>query len=314
MSSVLIRIVAVCAAAMLTGALLLVAPARIVAAADPGGEAVIARIGSIEVSADELRGYIAALDSRDQAALARDPALLSQSVRQLLAGKLVLQQALAKKWDQQPAVVAQIESSRQNTIIETYLQSVAKAPDGYPTEVDLQSAYDANKTIFLQPRQYRLAQIFIAVTKGADKSAQDAAHKRLDEVQKKLRQKSTDFGAVAAADSDEQATAKRGGEIGWLAEQQITPALRTVVSGLAKGAVADPVRLEDGWHVVKLLDTKAAYTRPLSEVRDQLAEQLRRERSLVERRAYLAKLLQDNPPTINELALGKLVSQPNSQP
>ena len=298
---------------MLTGILVLVAPIRIVAAADPGGEVVIARIGSIEVSADELRGYIAALDPRDQAALAHDPALLSQSVRQLLAGKLVLQEALAKKWDQQPAVAAQIEHSRQDTIIETYLQSVAKAPDGYPTEADLQSTYDANKTIFLQPRQYRLAQIFVAVTKDADKSAQDAARKRLDEVQKKLKQRNTNFGTIAATDSDEQATAKRGGEIGWLAEQQITPELRNVVSGLAKGAVADPVRLDDGWHVVKLLDTKAAYTRPLSEVRDQLAEQLRRERAMVERRAYLAKLLQDNPPAIDELALGKLMSQPDAK-
>jgi parvulin-like peptidyl-prolyl isomerase len=297
-------------AAALFGCIAMVTISGIAFAADVGGE-VIARIGSIEIKSDELRGYIAALDPRDQVALAQNPALLSQSVRQLLAGKLVLQEALAKKWDQQPAIAAQIERVRQSTIVETYLQSVTKLPDGYPSDADLQSAYDANKTAFLQPRQFQLAQIFVAVAKDADKPTQDKARNKLDDIAKKLRQQGADFAAIAGTDSDDPASAKRGGEIGWVAEAQITPELRRSVIGLAKGAVADPLQLDDGWHIVKLLDTKAAYTRPLSEVRDQLADQLRRDRSTADRRAYLTKLLQDNPPAINELALGKIAGKPD---
>lgn len=279
------------------------------AEAGENGSEVIARIASIEVTASDLRDYIALLDPRDQAALARDPTLLSQSVRQLLASKLVLKEALARKWDQEPAVAQQLERVRQSAIVETYLQSVAKVPDGFPSDADLQNAYDANKTAFLQPRQFDIAHIFIAIDKNADKPAQDAARKRVDDIEKKLKQKGADFAAIAASDSDDQATAKRGGEIGWLAEAQINPDLRKQVMGLAKNGIADPIQLDDGWHIVKLIDTKAAYTRPLSEVRDQLAEQLRRERAEVERRNYLAKLLQANPPAINELALTKLLAK-----
>jgi peptidylprolyl isomerase len=282
------------------------------ARADSGGD-VIARIGAIEVKTDDIRAYVETLDPRDQAALARDPALLSQSVRQLLASKLVLKEALAKKWDQQPAVVAQLERLRQNAIVETYLQSVAKVPDGFPSDAELQNAYDANKTAFLQPRQFDIAHIFIAVAKDADKTTQDKARKRIDDLQKKLKQKGADFAAIATADSDDQTTAKRGGEIGWLTEAQIVPDLRKVVAGLAKDGITDPIQLDDGWHIVKLIDTKAAYTRPLSEVRGQLADQMRRERAIAERRAYLAKLLQDNPPAINELALTKILPKSDAK-
>ena len=72
-------------------------------AAVKGGE-VIARVGGNDVTAEELRAAVASLDARSQAAVARDPALLGQTVRAILANRLVLKEALSKKWDQQPAI------------------------------------------------------------------------------------------------------------------------------------------------------------------------------------------------------------------
>ena len=57
---------------------------------------------------------------------------------------------------------------------------------------------------------------------------------------------------------------------------------------------------------LKLIDTKAAYTRTLPEVRDQLSQQMRTERATMLRRAYLAELLKQHPPVLNELALSSL--------
>jgi len=79
------------------------------------------------------------------------------------------------------------------------------------------------------------------------------------------------------------------------------------VQGLAKNAVSEAVRLDDGWHIIKLIDTKASYTRTLPEVREQLVQQMRSERATVLRRAYLAELLKQNPPILNELALSNLL-------
>ncbi len=279
-----------------------------------GGE-VIARVGTSDVTADEIRAFVATLDDRQKAALVRDPTLLSQTVRAVLANRLVLKEARAKKWDEQPVVAAQLERVRSNTIVETYLHTVAAPPDGFPSEAEIKAVYDANATAFLVPRQFQLAQIVIVVAKDADKAAEDKARKKMDDLQKKLAQPGADFAALAKSESGESETAEKGGEIGWLTEAQLRPEIRSQIVGLTKGASTDPVRLDDGWHILKLLDTKASQTRPLVDVRDALVERMRGERTEANRRAYVAELFKQNPPVINELALSKLFeAAPTSAP
>jgi parvulin-like peptidyl-prolyl isomerase len=274
---------------------------------------VIARSGTLEVTAEDVRAFVASLDPREQAAVTNDSAMLSQAVRLYLANQILLKEALAKKWDKQPAVAEQLERLRQRAVADSYLGSVAVVPAGYPTDADLQSAYDANKTAFLMPRQFDIAQIFVAVAKGADQATQDKAKKKLDDITAKLKQKGADFGAIATTDSDDPESAKRHGEIAWLPEAQIATEIRGTVAGLTKGGISDPIRLDDGWHILELLDTKAAFTRPLADVRDQLVEKLRAQRAMAERRAYLEKLMQQNPPTINEIALSKVLTKAEPQ-
>ncbi|MGO4712930.1 peptidylprolyl isomerase [Bradyrhizobium sp. 2TAF24] len=260
---------------------------------------VVAKVGSTNVTADELRAYVAALGPREQTAFAKDPALLSQAVRMLLANRLVLQELQAKKWDQQPTVAAQLERVRENAMVELYLQSVSTPPANFPSEDELQKVYDANRAALLMPRQFQLAQIFIAAPKDADKATEDKAKQELDEALRKLKAPGADFMAVARTETDT-------GDLGWLAETQIRPEIRSQVMGLAKNAVSEPIRLDDGWHILKLVDTKASYTRTLPEVREQLVQQIRAERANLMRRAYLAELQKQHPPVLNELALSNL--------
>jgi peptidylprolyl isomerase len=118
------------------------------------------------------------------------------------------------------------------------------------------------------PRQFQLAQIFIAAPKDADKATEEKAKKSLDEILAKLKAPGADFAAIARAANE----SRDGGDLGWVGENQIRPEIKALVIGLAKNSVSEAVRLDDGWHVLKLLDTKAAYTRTLPEVRDQLVQ------------------------------------------
>ena len=268
-------------------------------------EDVVARVGNSELSSDEIRAYVANLGAREQAAVAQDPALLSQVVRALLANRLVLQEALAKKWDQQPNVAAQLERVRETALVELYLQSVSTPAANFPSEDELQKVYDANRNAFLVPRQFQLAQIFVAAGKDGDKAAENNAKKLVDDLQRKLKS-GTDFAALANENG-----AKNGGDLGWVAESQIRPEIRNQVMGLAKNTVSDPIRVDDGWHVLKLIDTKASYTRTLPEVRESLVQQIRNEQAALLRRAYLADVLKMTPPAINEIALSRVLSEAN---
>jgi parvulin-like peptidyl-prolyl isomerase len=290
---------------------LLICPAtRLHAADDSDANDVIARIGDSQVTAGELRTAIASLDPNTQAAAARDPQALSKLVRLILAQRLVLKEALEKKWDQNPTVVNALNQVRNNAIAQTYLQSVSTPPDTYPSDAEVQTTYDANKAQLLIPRQYDLAQVYIKDPKGSDDATNAKAQVKLETVRKALAKHDADFAAIARADSDEPQSASKGGEIGWLIETRIQPEIRSQLGSLDKGSVTAPVRLDDGWHFLKVLDVKEPYTPALDEIKPQLVQKMRAQRTQQNSQQYLAKLLQDNPVQINELALSKVLKQP----
>lgn len=283
--------------------------ALLLAATVSRADEVIARVGTEEIKAAQVRPYLENLGQQDRETLGKNPAALSQAVRTLILQQILFKEALAAGWDKTPEMAEQLERLRQGAIAETYLQSIAKVPEGYPSEAEVKTVYEAKKDSLQVPKQIRLAQIYIAIPKDAPKEAQDKARVRIDEISKSV--KNGDFAAVARDKSEERETAARGGEVGWLPEARIQPEIRTKVSSLSKGSVTEPVRLEDGWYVVKVLDINESHTATLDEVKDQLVKALRNERLRANREAYLAKLQQQNPVALDELGLAKLLQTKN---
>lgn len=269
---------------------------------------VIARVGEMEVKVQEIRPVLEGLEARERAAIEKDPALLNQLVRTLMVQRLVLKEAQTKNWEKQPEVAAKLERLRATTIAESYLKSVSGV-DYQPSEDELKRAYEAVKGSLQAPKQIQLAQVFIAVGKDADQAAKDKAKAEIDSVQKQVKAAGSDFAAIARAHSEESASAARGGEIGWLAEGQIQPEIRKKVEALKTGAVTDSILMDDGWHIVKVLDRKDARTLSLDEVKSQLTERLRAEHQRAQSQAYVARLVAENPVVINEIALSKALNE-----
>ncbi len=270
--------------------------------------AVIAKVGENEVKADDIKPFVEKLPLRDQLLLSKDTAAMNEFVRGIIIQQLVYKEALAKKWEQQPQIAAQLERVRQQAITQSYLQSVAAPPADYPSSAELQSAYDVlKKNNALQvPKQYHLAQIYIACPKGSDKETESKAQTRLDAAVKGV--KSGDFSEVAKSQSDDPNSSPRGGDLGFLAESQIQPEIRASIASSSKGGITDPIRLNDGWHVIKVLEVKDPYTASLDDIKGSLVNELRNQRAQVLAKAYLAKLLQQYPLTLNEIAISKLIN------
>jgi len=285
---------------LLTAALLATAITGFSAFAEDSAD-VIARVGDSEITAADVKPFLANLTPAQQDALAKDPSALNQFLRTLIVQRLLLKEATAAKWADQPDIVKALQQMRDNAIAQGYLASNAKVPTDYPTEADIQAAYDSNKNILIVPRQFRLAQIFIVAPKDSDK-----APAKLATVEKALKSSSPDFAKIATANSDEATSAAKGGEIGWVGEEQLQPDIRKVATTLKKGAVSSPLRLADGWHILKMLEIKEPYTAPLAEIHDQIAQRLREEKAKQLAQEYVAKLLQDNPVAINEIAVSQL--------
>jgi parvulin-like peptidyl-prolyl isomerase len=272
---------------------------------------VVGRVGASEVQVDDVRHFLSGLNNAQTEAVNRDPALLNQLVRSFLVQKIVLKEAMAKKWDQQPGVVAQLERVRESTLTDSYLQSRCNPPAEYPGEEDLKAAYEANRAALWVPRSFRLAQIFVSDPKDAgDKDDSAKAQKKLAELRNTLKSPGADFAALARLQSEERDSASRGGEIGWLVETQIQPEIRDRLPALALNAISEPLRLADGWHFIKVLDIREAHTPTLEQVRVRLTAEMRAEKLRMNTQEYLAKVLQQNPIAINELLLSKVLEGP----
>lgn len=261
--------------------------------------AVLGKVGDIEITGSEIREIVAGLEADQQTALAKDSAALGQFVRALLVQRLVLKQALDKKWDQEPAVIAKLVRARESALTESFLQNASLPDPGYPSETELTDAYEAAKSKLLIPRSYKLAQIYIAKDKT-----------KLDSVQKQLKAKNADFAAIARINSEEAASAAQGGEIGWLTEEQIQPEMREKLPKLTPGTVSEAISLKDGWHILKVLDLRESRTPTLDEIRDSFVTQLRTDRSRIKRQEYLAGLIKEHPLAINEIELTKAAAKP----
>ena len=288
-------------------------PAATPAAAGLKGAGVVARVGDLDVNLDEIKSALGNLDVRELAAVSRDPALLNQVVRSLLVQRLLYREALAKKWDQSEQAVARLERLRQSAVTESYLESVSQPPAGWPTDPEVQAAYEANQASWLVPRQYRLAQIYVALPEGGDQAAVTKAQGRIEAVKRKLDEKPGDFEVLAKAESGEKTSAAAGGEIGWLTEAQIQPDIREAAIKLAAGQVSAPIKRAQGWHIIKCLEIKESFTPSLADLKASLVEKMREEKVKANSQAYLAQLLQENPVTINELAIGQILESKGSK-
>ena len=259
---------------------------------------VVGSIGEIELHQSEVAAALGTMSPVDKEALARDPGTLNQLVRSLLVQRVVLKEALGKKWDEEPSIQPLLKSTREAAISDSYLKAMSRPPDTYPSEGELKLAYENGRAALTVPRSFRLAQIFVA---------EESAEKKLKAVQQRLKEKPGSFAQVAREMSEEKESASRDGEIGWLNEQQIQPEILAQLPKLNVNTVSAPVRLKDGWHILKVLDVREAFTPIFEQVRVQLAQRLRAEKARTNMQSHVSELLHDRPVAVNEVALSKLL-------
>jgi parvulin-like peptidyl-prolyl isomerase len=271
-----------------------------------GADDLVGKMGDVELRSSELMLILDAQAPDARRQLATDPAALERLVRSELMRKAVLHEAKQKGWDKRQELQPMIERARDQVIVSSFVANVAKPGDGYPSEEEIKQFYESNKAQLIAPAQFQLAQIFLPAAEGSDKAKADEAKKKISELSAKLGKSGGDFAKLAKENSAHRESAEKGGELGWVSEEQMVPEIRRAVSGMAKGEVSQPIKSQAGWHLIKLLDKKPAATRPLSDIRPNLVIAMRNRKAQDMERTYLEALAIKLPPTINQIELGKL--------
>src|SRR5216684_4398684 len=139
---------------------------------------------------------------------------------------------------------------------------------------DIEKEYNNNSEQYTTPEQVRASHILLK-TEGKDEAAVKA---KAEELLKQAKS-GADFAALAKKNSEDEASAKNGGDLDYFGRGRMVPEFDQVVFAMQPGTISDVVKTQYGYHIIKLVDKKTATTRPLAEVRQQLVDQLAYERA-----------------------------------
>jgi len=148
----------------------------------------------------------------------------------------------------------------------SYIKLDAAAMQENASDAEIQTYYDQHQDQFTQPQRNRFS-VIQTKTEADAKAA-------LDELNK-----GTDFAMVAKAKSTDIISAKNGGDMGWLEEGTTPDELKN--AGLKeKGQLSGVIKSSVGFLVVRLDDITPATTKPLADVRDDIAAKVKQEKAL----------------------------------
>ena len=102
--------------------------------------------------------------------------------------------------------------------------------------------------------EYRLAQILVSVPENASPEAIESARERAEAIRAELVD-GKDFARVSAERSD-ALNADEGGDLGWREPARIPSLFLPAVRDMEAGQVSDIIRSPNGFHIVKVVDTR----------------------------------------------------------
>jgi peptidylprolyl isomerase len=289
-----------------TGVFLAAADAPPPAAAPPAttpASDVVAQRGDVKLMTADIRDALNRIDAGVRDQLLANPQALQEFVKERMIRQILLIEARNAKYDQNPEAMARAKDATDTAMVQLWLASRAQLDPAYPSQAELQAAYEANKARFLIPAQYHVQQIAILVAVNASKEVEAEALKKARDARAQVVKPKADFAEIAKKISQDPNSASKGGDLGWLREDQILAPVREVLRGLAENGIGDPVRGADSFQVVKLLGTKPQSTAPLEQVKTELIAALRRARAQQGTNTYLEALLKSQPVQLNDIGL-----------
>lgn len=262
---------------------------------------VVARMGAIEIKRGEVERMLGLNGGQALPSLAQmDPLLRAELLR-----RAVLEEARRSEWEKRPEVRQQLELAKEQVIVSSFVNQQARPAADYPSEPEIRTAYEANKSRFVQPAQFHLQQIYLSDF-GSGQGDAEASARRADELWKLARTKGSDFAKLAGKHSAHAESAAKGGDMGWMAENALVPEIRAAVQGMAAGEIGKPVKVSNGWHILRLIERKAPAQLTYAEVKDSLVQSLRLGKAKENEQKYLSQLIGKTPIAINEISLSAL--------
>ena len=178
--------------------------------------------------------------------------------------------------ERREALLTEAESTLREDSRVQILRAAVEETVGPPSEEQVRDYYLANPEKFTEPERFRVSTILLAVDPSASTDVWNAAAEEAAAIVAKLRA-GADFAEIARLRSGD-ASAKEGGDMGYLHRGMLGAAAQAAIDAAELGSITDPVRLLEGVAVFRVDERPERRLLPLAEVAERARDLWIRER------------------------------------
>lgn len=256
-------------------------------------DGTLATMGKVTLGSRELLAGLKRMNHDALQVLHEDADKAKSLLANIITRKFVLEQAVAEDFPKRPEVQAAVARLRDRVIYASYVRAKVLPEPGYPSEKQLQTAFDNNSLEL--PVHYSLLQMNLA-RNGDDSAA------RLEKLRQSLASppkdgKAEDWFRKAAGESDRPVQELH------VAVTKLLPQVRQMIGSAKAGDVVGPIELPQGWVFLLVRKIESARKLTLEEARPLLVRMLRQRQAQENEKSYLARLAQEHPIKIDAAQL-----------
>jgi len=228
------------------------------------------------VTYDDIRMVVDNLDKKHRQQILDDRKLFQQLAEQEARNTSLLAALRAKHVQDNPNVSFLMQRAADNVAREIYMKRLIKdkIPADFPTRDQIKQYYDNNKDKFRIGERLHIWQIFLPVTSKMGPVEVKALKSRVNGIVKDIRAGKISFAEAAFTYSAHEQSRINGGYMGLVGIKDLKPGINKALASLGEGKISEPVKTEEGLHILKKGATVPARYLALNEVSEQIRKLL----------------------------------------
>lgn len=221
---------------------------------------VIARVSNTVITEKDLQAKIAKMPPYYQNIVSKNPKLY---IEDIIVETMCYEEGVRKGLDRDKEVREVVNEAKKKIVMAKLIKNEVE-DKVVVTEDEIKKFYDEHKDEFKSPPMWRASHILVADEKDAKTILDDLA-------------RGGSFEELAKAHSID-ATASRGGDVGFFREGQLVPDFEKAALRLEVGQTSAIIQTQFGYHIIKLTDKKEPGAKSYEEVKRAIEANLKKEK------------------------------------
>src|SRR5256886_399371 len=147
------------------------------------------------------------------------------------------------------------------------------APELEVSESECRGFYDSHPENFFVPERLRVSHLFLAAPPETAPEIVETKRTAIEALSVRLVA-GEELAALAAENSEDEATKLRGGDLGYFSASRMPPDFVEAAVKLHPGEISKPIRTRLGFHILKSIDVQPARQKTFDEARSDIAIEL----------------------------------------